>query len=106
MPKYMWMGNFTPQGGKGVLAEGGSSRVRAVAATMESLGGKLEAYYFAFGADDYVIIADLPDNQAAAAGALAVNSSGAVNNRTIVLLTGEEVDAAARRSPTYRAPGG
>jgi len=37
--------------------------------------------------------------------ALAVNSSGAVTTRTVVLLTPEEVDDAAKRSVTYRAPG-
>jgi uncharacterized protein with GYD domain len=105
MPKYMFTGSFTPQGGKGVLAEGGSSRVKAVEALMASVGGKLDAYYFSFGADDYVVIADLPSNEAAAAGAMAVGVTGAVNNRTVVLLTPEEIDRVAQRSPNYRAPG-
>jgi uncharacterized protein with GYD domain len=105
MPKYMFTGSFTPQGGKGIVAEGGSARVKVVETLMASVGGKLESYHFSFGADDYVIIADLPDNEAAAAGALAVGSSGAVNNRTIPLLTPEEVDRVAKRSPAYRAPG-
>ena len=105
MPKYMFTGSFTAQGGKGVVAEGGSSRVKAVEALMASLGGKLDSYYFAFGADDYVIIADLPGNEAAAAGGMAVGTSGAVNNRTVVLLTPDEVDRAAGITTTYRAPG-
>jgi uncharacterized protein with GYD domain len=103
--KYMFTGNFTPQGGKGLVAEGGSSRVKAVEALMASVGGKLESYYFSFGPDDYVVIAELPSNEAAAAGALAVGNSGAVNNRTVVLLTPEEMDAVTRRHPSYRAPG-
>lgn len=105
MSKYLFTGSFTQQGGKGVLAEGGTSRVRAVRDLMTSVGGALECYYFAFGSDDYVIIADLPDNAAAAAGAMIVNASGAVNNRTVVLLTPEEVDAATKITGTYRAPG-
>lgn len=105
MAKYLFTGSFTAQGGKGVLAEGGSSRVTAVSALMKSLGGTLESYYFSFGADDYVIIADLPSNEAAAAGALTVGGSGAVNNRTVVLLTPGEVDAAVKKAPSYRAPG-
>jgi uncharacterized protein with GYD domain len=52
------------------------------------------------------VLADLPDNESAVAMAMAVNSSGAVASRTIVLLTPEEVDAAANRSADYRAPGG
>jgi len=105
MSKFMFTGSFTAQGGKGVAAEGGSARVKAVEALMASAGGKLESYHFSFGADDYVIIADLPSNEAAAGAALAVGGSGAVNNRTVVLLTPEEVDRASGITATYRAPG-
>jgi len=106
MPKYLFTGSFTAQGGSGVLAEGGTARVKAVTDLFASVGGRLESYHFAFGTDDYVILADLPDNIAAAAGALLVNSSGAVNNRTVVLLTPEEVDRAVAVKGSYRAPGG
>ena len=51
------------------------------------------------------MIADLPSNTAMAAGMPAVAASGAANARTVVLLTPEEVDAAVKLSPTYRAPG-
>ena len=105
MPKFMFTGSFTAQGGKGVKAEGGSSRVKAVEALMASVGGSLESYYFSFGADDYVIIGDLPSNEAAASAALLVGASGAVNNRTVVLLTADEVDRAVGISAAYRAPG-
>jgi uncharacterized protein with GYD domain len=50
-------------------------------------------------------MAEFPDNESAAAMALTVNSSGAVTTRTVVLLTPEEVDRAAQRSVSYRAPG-
>ena len=72
---------------------------------IESLGGTVEGYYFAFGSDDFYLIADLPSNAAAAAGALAGAASGGIGTRTVVLLTPEEVDAATKLSPTYRAPG-
>jgi hypothetical protein len=51
-------------------------------------------------------VADLPDNESAAALAIAVGASGAVGIRTTVLLTPEEVDAAARKSVSYTPPGG
>ena len=72
---------------------------------VESVGGRLEAFFFAFGDRDVYVIADFPDNESAAAMALAVNSSGAVTTHTVVLLTPEDVDAAAKRSVEYRAPG-
>ena len=69
------------------------------------MGGKLESYHFAFGDTDYFIIVDLPDNNAAAAVSLTVGASGAIANRTTVLLTAAEVDEAVKKSPAYRPPG-
>jgi uncharacterized protein with GYD domain len=70
----------------------------------ESLDGSLEVFYFAFGTDDAIAIADLPSNEAAAAVAVTVGS-GSVSLETTVLLTAEEMDAAARLSPSYSPPG-
>ena len=106
MPKYLVTGSYTQAGIKGVLGEGGSSRRAAVEKLAESVGGKVESFYFGFGGDDYFITADLPSNEAAAALAMTVAASGAVSPRTIVLLTPEDVDAASKLSPSYRAPGG
>jgi uncharacterized protein with GYD domain len=106
MPKYMVHASYTPEGVKGVQSKGGTSRREAVARMAESAGGSLECFYFAFGEADAVVIVDLPDNEAAAAVALAVNGSGGATTRTWVLLTPEEVDAAAERSVSYTAPGG
>lgn len=106
MPKYLITGSYTAEGAKGVLKEGGSARRAATEKLVTSVGGKLEAYYFAFGNDDFYLIADLPSNTAAAAAALTAGASGAVQTRTIVLITPEEADAATKLSPTYRPPGG
>ena len=105
MSKYLITGSYTTQGVKGVMAEGGSARVAAVRTLIESLGGTLESMYFAFGNDDWYITVDLPSNAAMAAGALTVAATGSTNPRTVVLLTAEEVDAAVKLSPEYRAPG-
>jgi uncharacterized protein with GYD domain len=106
MAKYLITGNYTLEGVKGLMAEGGSGRVAAVRTLIESLGGTLESMYFAFGSDDWYITVDLPSNAAAAAGALTVAASGSTNPRTVVLLTPEEVDEAVKASADYRAPGG
>jgi uncharacterized protein with GYD domain len=106
VPKYMFQGSYTPSGAAGLRKEGGSGRRTATEQLLKSVGGKLEAYYFAFGGDDFVLIADLPGNAEAAAVSLAGGASGAINVRTTVLLTPDEMDAAARTSTTYRAPGG
>ena len=105
MPKYLYVGSYTADAVKGVLKEGGSSRRDAVRRLIESAGGKLEAFYFAFGEDDAVVIADLPDNVTAAAVGMTVGASGGATTRTTVLLTPEEIDAASRKTVGYRAPG-
>jgi len=105
MGKYLFHGSFTAEGLRGIQKKGGTSRPKAVRDLAESLGGSLEAYYFAFGDDSYFVIADLPNDEAAAAVAITVGVSGAVSNSTIKLLTPEEVDGALKLSPKYKAPG-
>jgi uncharacterized protein with GYD domain len=105
MAKFLIFGSYTQQGVQGLLKDGGSARRAAVKKLVSSVGGKLEGFYFTYGEDDVVLIADLPDGAAAAAVSLTVSASGAVNTRTVPLLTAEEIDAAVKQSPAYKAPG-
>src|SRR5262245_33409780 len=105
MPRYLIEASYTLEGVKGLVKDGGSKRMAAAEAAVRGLGGKLEAFYFAFGAPDALLIADLPDNASAAAVSIAINGSGAVNVKTIVLLTPEEMDIAVKKNVSYRAPG-
>ena len=105
MGKYLFEAHYTTEGAKGVVKEGGSGRRAAVEKSIASVGGRLETFYFAFGGSDAFVIADLPDNVSAAAMALAVNQSGMATTKTVVLLTPEEMDAAGKKTVSYRAPG-
>ena len=105
MRKYMFQGSYTAEGARGVLKDGGSGRRAAVEKLASTAGGKLESFYFTFGADDFVVIVDAPDDETAAAVALTVGASGAVSIRTTVLLTTDQVDDIARRVVEYRPPG-
>ena len=105
MPKYLIEASYTSLGVKGVQAAGGSARVEAVSAALESVGGRLESFHFGFGDHDAYVIAEAPDNVSAAAVAITVNASCGAVAKTTVLLTPEEVDAAAQKSVGYRAPG-
>ena len=105
MPKFLIQASYTAQGVEGVRSKGGTSRRDAVAEAIRGVGGQLESFYFAFGDHDAYVVADLPDNEAAAAIALSVNAAGGVSAKTVVLLTPEEVDQAAKRSIDYRPPG-
>jgi uncharacterized protein with GYD domain len=105
MPKFLLEASYTLDGVKGVQSAGGTSRRDAVADVAKSVGGQLESFYFAFGDRDAYVVLDLPDNETAAALAVTVNAAGGANVKTVVLLTPEEVDAAAKRSVDYRPPG-
>ncbi len=105
MPKYLAQLSYTGEGLKGLLKEGGSGRRQAAERIVQSVGGTLEAFYFAFGDNDVYVIADVPDNVSMAAMALTVAGSGALTIKTTVLLTPEEVDAAVKKTPNYRPPG-
>jgi uncharacterized protein with GYD domain len=105
MAKYLIEASYTAEGAKGLASEGGSSRRKVVEDVVRSLNGTLEAFYYAFGNVDVYAIVDLPDATSAAALSLAINQTGAVQLRTHVLITPEEVDQASKRSVDYRAPG-
>jgi len=105
MPKFLIEASYTQEGVKGVQSAGGTSRRDAVAQVAESAGGRLESFYFGFGDRDAYVTVELPDNEAAVAVALSVNAAGGATVRTVVLLTPEEVDEAAKRSVEYRPPG-
>ena len=107
MAKYLIKASYNAEGIKGLLKDGGSNRRDAAAKVIEDMGGTVESFYFAFGDHDAFVIADLPNEIAAAAIGLKINSSGLVNISTTALLTPEQVDAACDKGTTlaYQAPG-
>lgn len=105
MPKYLVSASYTLEGVKGLLKEGGSSRQRAIKTLVETLGGKVEACYFAFGQNDVYVITDMPDDATMAALSLAIGASGAVSLETTVLLEPSTLDEAMDKTVDYRAPG-
>ena len=105
MAKFLITASYTADGAKGLMKEGGSSRRAAVQKALEGVGGKLEAFYYAFGKDDAYVIVDVPDTASIIAVSLAVNASGVVRVNTTPLVSVEDVDAAAKKPIGYRAPG-
>ena len=105
MPKYLAHASYTIEGLKGLLKDGGTKRREAVEQLAKSLGGTVEAFYYAFGDDDLFVIFDLPDNVSATIGSMVVNASGAAKAKMTVLLTPEEIDQATKKSVDYLPPG-
>ena len=104
MPKYLFEVDYSVEGSKGLIKEGGTKRRAAIEKALKSLGGTLETFYFTFGIRDAVVIAELPNNVAAVALSLAVSASGAVAYKTTPLITTAEVDRAAKKTVPYRPP--
>ena len=105
MPRYLIEGSYTPEGTKGLMQEGGSSRRDTVKKAIEALGGTMEAFYYTFGHRDVIVIFTAPDDVTAAALSMAVNQSGKVSLTTHPLLTPEDFDQAAKKTVAYRPPG-
>ena len=105
MGKYLIAASYTADGAKGLSKEGGTKRREAAEQALKSAGAKLEAFYFAFGETDAYIIVDAPDHASVAAASVAINATGGVHSKTVVLLTPEEMDQATKKTVSYRAPG-
>ena len=105
MAKYLFHGSYTQNGVKGLLKEGGSSRKAHVEKLVASMGGKLEALYYAFGDTDVYVIVDVPDEATAAAVSLTVSAAGGVTLQTTALIEPETIDDASKMTIAYRPPG-
>jgi uncharacterized protein with GYD domain len=106
MPRYMLIVDYAPEGMKALMSAGGSARRTAVEKALTGMGGRLETFDFAFGADDAYVVAELPDDRAAASLALTVGGTGMTRVRVVVLLSPEDIDAASQLRPDYTPPGG
>jgi uncharacterized protein with GYD domain len=105
MGSYMFKVSYSPEGLKGIMSEGAEHRVAFISKLMESLGGSLESFHFAFGETDAYVIGQVPDDNTAAAVAMAVGASGAGSCITVKLLKPADVDAARAISTGYKPPG-
>ncbi|HCB59937.1 MAG TPA: GYD domain protein [Arthrobacter bacterium] len=105
MTKYLFEANYVGEGIKGLMREGGTKRRDALVDALKSVGGSIECFYYAFGETDVLGVFDVPDQAGAAALSLMINSTGNVTVRLKPLMTPEDIDAASKLTPSYRAPG-
>lgn len=87
------------------MKDGGSKRMEVTRKAIASLGGKMEAYYFALGGNDFYIILEAPDNVKAITGSLVANASGTVKVNITALVSPEEVDLAVKQTMDWQPPG-
>jgi uncharacterized protein with GYD domain len=105
MPKFLIKANYVGEGITGLQKEGGTGRVKAVQQLCESVGATLEGAWYAFGEYDFYCVIDAPDTESVAAVSLITNGTGRVTVETVPLISPEQMDAAAKLTPAYRAPG-
>jgi uncharacterized protein with GYD domain len=105
MGKYLYTLQYTSAGLGGTVKEGFASREAFFRKTVEGLGGKTEAAYWAYGDVDIFIVVELPSAEKATALSLALGLTGSFRVTTTTLVGAAEMDAAARAMPGYRAPG-
>ena len=105
MPKYLFQASYTQEGLGGLMDDGATGRREMAEALVASLGGSIEAFYYAFGDSDLYVIADLPDDASAAAASVAVGASGTASIKTTVLVTPETIDEAVKKAVGYPSPG-
>jgi len=107
MATYLTRFSYTPETWAR-LAKNPEDRRVAARSYIESVGGKLHGFWYAFGSYDGYTLWEAPDNVSMAAVAIAIGSGGALSKfETTVLLTVEEtLDALGRvQSIGYRQPG-
>jgi len=105
MPKYLIQESYTTEGLRGLQKDSASGRRDAIAQLMKSAGGSLESVHYACGEHDIIAIVEAPDNTAMSAISIAVTAIGLVKTQVTPLLTVAEVDAALKKSVSYRPPG-
>ena len=106
MYKFIAHGNYTAEGTKGLIKDGGSARKEAIGKMAASVGGELETLYYSAGSPSYFVVFNLPNKLAAAAIAASIIASGGVTiTESTELLTPAEMDEVVKKMPSYRAPG-
>ena len=107
MPMYLTQFSYTPETWARLIRNPEDRRA-AARQYIESVGGKLHGFWYAFGTHDGYNLWEAPENTSMAAAALAISAGGALSKcETTVLLTVEETLAALEKASAiaYRAPG-
>ena len=90
MPKYLALFSYSNEA-MAAMIESPAEREPAVRAVLESVGARLEALYWMFGAHDGIAIVEAPDSLTMAGISAAVSSTGAISSETHELFGADEV---------------
>ena len=102
--RYLVRADLTAEGLKNLKKQPPTALKAGVAKFVESVGGKLEFWYFDYGAATAYSVIDYPDEIAAATAQLSTNAAGFARVTIRPLLTAEEMDKAVEKWPPIRIP--
>ena len=106
MPLYLSKFSYTPETWARMIANP-EDRRKAAESYIESVGGKLHGFWYAFGEHDGYNLWEAPDNVSMSAVALAIGSGGALSSfeTTVLMSVDETLDALRKASEVqYRPP--
>jgi uncharacterized protein with GYD domain len=107
MPLFLTRFSYTPETWARLIGNP-EDRRDAARSYIESVGGQLHGFWYAFGPDDGYTLWEAPDNVSMAAVALAITGGGALGSfdTTVLLTVDETLEALGRAGKVgYRAPG-
>ncbi|MBJ2121349.1 GYD domain-containing protein [Arthrobacter sp. MSA 4-2] len=107
MPLYLSKFSYTPESWARLIGNP-EDRREAARTYIESVGGSLHGFWYAFGSHDGYTLWEAPDNVSMAAVAMALSGGGALSSLdTTVLMTVDETLTALQRAAEvrYRLPG-
>jgi len=97
--RYLVRAVLTAEGLKNLQKQPPTALKAGVAKFVESVGGKLEFWYFDYGAATAYSVIDYPNEVAAATAQLSTNAAGFARVTIRPLLTAEEMDQAVAKWP-------
>ncbi|MEM2103654.1 MAG: GYD domain-containing protein [Candidatus Bathyarchaeia archaeon] len=97
IPIYICLMKLTDQGIKEI--KDAPKRIQQAFKTLEAMGGKLIAFYMVMGEYDYVGIAEVPSDEAAATFLLGLGAGGTVRTTTLKAFTMEQLSTIVKRLP-------
>jgi uncharacterized protein with GYD domain len=102
--KYLVRAVLTPEGLKNLQKQPPTALKAGVAKFVESVGGKLEFWFFDYGESTAYSVIDYPDEIAAATAHLSANAAGYARVTIRPLLAAEDMDKAVAKMPPVRVP--
>ena len=109
MSIYILRGRYNSEALKGMMASP-EDREAAIAKVVEKAGGKMIGYYMTFGEDDWLLIIDCPNNEAALSIAIVAAAGGSITDtKTSVAMTSKQAmaafKAAGELAQSFKNPG-